>query len=169
MDYKYIEQLIDRYFQCETSLQEEQILKTFFAQEEQDVPEELRQYMPLFTAMQAGETLGNDFDDRIMQLVKEPTVVKARTISLSQRLQPLMRAAAVVAMLFMLGTAIDRVIQIEPQVGDEINYSAYKDTYDDPTMAYDKVEDALRLISDGFSMVQRTDSARIDSLITGLR
>ena len=29
MDYKYIEQLLDRYFRAETTLQEEQILKAF--------------------------------------------------------------------------------------------------------------------------------------------
>ena len=36
MDYKYIEQLLERYWQCETSLEEEQILQAFFRQE--DIP-----------------------------------------------------------------------------------------------------------------------------------
>ena len=30
MDYKYIEQLLERYWNCETSLEEEQILRSFF-------------------------------------------------------------------------------------------------------------------------------------------
>ena len=30
MDYKYIEQLLERYWNCETSLEEEQILRAFF-------------------------------------------------------------------------------------------------------------------------------------------
>ena len=30
MDYKYIEQLIERYWECETSQQEEDILRAFF-------------------------------------------------------------------------------------------------------------------------------------------
>jgi len=34
MDYKYIEQLLERYWRCETSLQEEEILRLFFSQEE---------------------------------------------------------------------------------------------------------------------------------------
>ena len=38
MDYRFIEQLIERYFACETSLQEEQILKTFFTQDVEQVP-----------------------------------------------------------------------------------------------------------------------------------
>ena len=169
MDYKYIEQLMERYFQGETSLQEEQILKAFFAQPEQEVPGQLRQYIPLFAALQREETLGDDFDQRMLAMVEVPKTVKARTISMSQRLQPLLRAAAVVAILFTIGTAIDRSVQSGQQPSDEINYAAYKDTYEDPSMAYDKVEDALRLISDGFSKVQQADSLRIDSLYTELR
>lgn len=33
MDYKYIEQLLERYWECETSLEEENILRTFFSQD----------------------------------------------------------------------------------------------------------------------------------------
>lgn len=169
MDYKYIEQLVERYFQGETSLQEEQILRAFFAQDEQEVPEQLRAYSPVFAALQQEEVLGDDFDERILALTEQPKTVKARTVSISQRLRPLMRAAAWVGVLFMLGTAVDHSIKPAPREGGEINYAAYKDTYDDPTMAYDKVEDALQLISDGFSKVQQADSARIDSLYTELR
>ena len=46
MDYKYIEQLMERYWRCETSLQEEEILRTFFSQE--NVPAELLSYKDLF-------------------------------------------------------------------------------------------------------------------------
>ena len=34
MDYKYIEQLLERYWEAETSLEEERILQSFFAQKE---------------------------------------------------------------------------------------------------------------------------------------
>jgi len=169
MDYKYIEQLVERYFQGETSLQEEQILKAFFAQQEQEVPQELRQYTAVFAAMQPENVLGDDFDERILAMTQEPTVVKARTISMSERLRPLLRAAAVVGVLFMIGTAVNHSVQPGQAQSDDINYSAYKDTYDDPTMAYDQVEDALQLISDGFSKVRQADSARIDSLYTEVR
>jgi hypothetical protein len=36
MDYKYIEQLLDRYFEAETPLKEEEILKAFFEQSEEE-------------------------------------------------------------------------------------------------------------------------------------
>ncbi len=83
MDYKYIEQLVERYFQCETSLQEEQILKAFFAQQELDVPQQLRQYIPLFQALDDSHAqLSDDFDERIRELTCEPRIFKALTIGI---------------------------------------------------------------------------------------
>jgi hypothetical protein len=49
MDYKYIEQLLERYWECETTLQEEAILRAFFSQPEMpEVPEDIRKYRALF-------------------------------------------------------------------------------------------------------------------------
>ena len=53
MDYKYINQLLERYWQCETTLQEEAILRAFFSQD--DVPESLMQYKALFSIQQENE------------------------------------------------------------------------------------------------------------------
>lgn len=43
MDYKYIEQLLERYWECETSEAEESILRTFFSQK--DIPAELKRFV----------------------------------------------------------------------------------------------------------------------------
>ena len=40
MDYRYIEQLLERYWNCATTPEEEEILRTFFRQS--DVPASLR-------------------------------------------------------------------------------------------------------------------------------
>ena len=48
MDYKYITQLLDRYWKCETTLEEEEILKAFFCQK--DVPADLCKYKDLFVS-----------------------------------------------------------------------------------------------------------------------
>lgn len=104
MDYKYIEQLLERYWQCETTLQEENILRSFFSQEE--VPVWLLKYKALFdAAAMKEEPLGEDFDKRILAMTEEQKTVKARTISLTQRLMPLFKAAAVVAIILTLGNA----------------------------------------------------------------
>ena len=165
MDYKYIEQLLERYFAGETSLHEEQILHAFFAQDEQELPATLRQWIPLFAAMQPEDALGEDFDERMLALTEETVTVKARTIKLGDRMRPLLRAAAIVAVVLTLTDVIDMSMKRSMPQDDEIDYAAYKDTYEDPAMAYDKVEDALRLLSEGFSTVQQqADTLQQDSL-----
>lgn len=103
MDYKYIEHLLDRYFEAETSLEEEQILRAFFSQE--NIPAEMEQWRALFTS-DNDILLGDDFDARIMEAIEEQPAVKAREISLTQRLMPLFKAAAVVAIIITIGSAL---------------------------------------------------------------
>ena len=71
MDYKYIDQLLERYWRCETSLEEEEILRTFFSQ--QDLPAELKRYQALFAYEQKESKmgLGDDFDRRMMARIEE--------------------------------------------------------------------------------------------------
>ena len=71
MDYKYIEQLIESYFNCQTSLQEEQILRSFFSQE--DVPGHLAQYADLFRYETDAkeEKLGEDFDAKMIECIEK--------------------------------------------------------------------------------------------------
>ena len=102
MDYKYIEQLLERYWQGETTLQEETILKTFFSQP--DIPEDLRKYSALFTyEAEKAESLGDDFDARMLEMTGEAP--KAKTVTLTSRLMPLFKAAAIVAIVLTLGNA----------------------------------------------------------------
>lgn len=106
MDYKYITQLVARYFEGLTTLEEEDILRTFFSQK--DVPAELMRYQDLFGYMQSEpreDVLGPEFDERIIALTEEPVRVKARVIPLTQRLRPLFKAAAVVAIVLTVGNA----------------------------------------------------------------
>ena len=103
MDYKYIEQLLERYWNAETTLEEENILRAFFCQK--DIPAEMESLRPLFTA-NADESLDDDFDTRILAMIDEkPQGEKARRVTLTQRLMPLFKAAAVVAIILTLGNA----------------------------------------------------------------
>ena len=114
MDYKYIEQLLERYWDAETTLEEENILRTFFSQ--QDIPADMEMWRPLFVNEQK-EVLGDDFDARILAMIgqseqttttvtEHPAVVKAREVKLTQRLMPLFKAAAIVAIILTLGGAL---------------------------------------------------------------
>ena len=85
MDYKDIEQLLERYWQCETSVEEESVLRDFFSRE--DVPAHLLRYKNLFVYQQVQQEvgLGEDFDARILAQVETP-VVKAKRLTLTGRL-----------------------------------------------------------------------------------
>lgn len=160
MDYKYIEQLLDKYWRCETTLQEEAILRSFFSQE--DVPDSLIKYRDIFLLPQNEHeemTLGDDFDSKILSLIEEEETktVKAITIPLTTRLKPLFKAAAVVAMIVALGNAAQLSFNNE-SADEEIDYANIKDTYNDPQAAYDKMENALQLVSEGFVSVRENDS-----------
>lgn len=102
MDYKYIEQLLERYWKGETTLQEETILKAFFSQP--DIPENLRKYCDLFAyETEKADALDDDFDACILEMVGEAP--KAKTVTLTSRLMPLFKAAAIVAIVLTLGNA----------------------------------------------------------------
>jgi hypothetical protein len=106
MDYKYIEQLLERYWACETSLKEEQILRTFFQQE--DVPAHLMAYKAVFDVQQeqAEASLGEDFDARMLQIVDEQSTVNSQPLTgWRRRLRPLYQAAGLVALILTIGMA----------------------------------------------------------------
>lgn len=102
MDYKYIEQLLERYWQCETSLEEESQLREFFSKGE--VPAHLLRYKDLFVYQQVQREvgLGDDFDARMLAQVEVP-VVKAKRLTVAGRFMPLFKAAAVIALILTLG------------------------------------------------------------------
>ena len=68
MDYKYIEQLLERYWQCETSLEEESELRSFFSEEE--VPAHLLRYKELFVyqTVQQEAGLGKEIKGKLDDL-----------------------------------------------------------------------------------------------------
>jgi len=107
MDYKYIDQLVERYWLGETTLEEEQILRTFFSQK--DVPAELERYRALFIYEQSqpkNDVLGSDFDERVLAAIGREPVVKARVVTISQRFAPLFKAAAIVAIILTFSQAV---------------------------------------------------------------
>lgn len=135
MDYKYIEQLLERYWNCETSLEEEQILRSFFHQKE--IPAHLLRYKAMFAYQEIEKErgLGSDFDAKVLARVEKP-VVKAQRLTLRTRFMPLFKAAAMIAVLFVMGTVVQRSIQDD---GSDMVYmhDDYRDTVNDPQVAYE--------------------------------
>lgn len=161
MDYKYIEQLLDRYFQGETTLNEEQILKAFYAQGAADMPQELAVYAPLFDALSEQSKLGDDFDERLLKMTEGTKVVKARTVSLAERLRPLFGAAAVVAILLTLGNAINQSFKQDDTWVDAEEYAQrgqVKVDTNEPAVAYEQNSDSLLLGKEARTAISVSDS-----------
>lgn len=158
MDYKYIEQLLERYFEGDTTLQEEQILKTFFAQEHEEMPQEIAKWSPLFTVVCEQPQLGEDFDERMLSMTEQATQVKARTVSLAQRLRPLFGAAAVVAILLTLGNAINESMRSNDIWTGGNRQAEMRQVSDDAPVAYDQVTDSLTLAKENIAPMTPADS-----------
>lgn len=161
MDYKYIEQLLERYWEGETSTEEEGILKAFYRQ--QNLPPHLARYQSLFAYAdrEKEQTLDSSFDARLLQaagIANEPgsTATKHVTpgkFTIAHRLRPLYRAAAAVAIVTLLGTAAQHSFRSaddkNPAASWDYNQQAYTDSYDDPQKAYEMASKALLLFKEG--------------------
>lgn len=142
MDCNNMEQLLERYWRCETSLDEEATLRAFFLSDE--VPPHLLRYKPLFAYQQSqqAEVLDKNFDAKVLALIegqeeqqtlhkdrtRAPEVVKIRRITLTSRLMPLFKAAAAVALILTLGNVIqhsfiatDGEIAVADTIGQQIS------------------------------------------------
>ncbi len=169
MDYKYIEQLLQRYWDCAATVEEERVLRAFFSQE--GIPAGLRRYRVLFgyAEEQSHIGLGDDFDRRVLAAIgeehaaaeeaektageKTPAfVVEAHRITLASRLRPLFRAAAAVSIVTLLGLAAQHSFGISGDGatdGWDYNQAAYKDSYQDPEKAYEAGMKALNMFKQG--------------------
>ncbi|HON19617.1 MAG TPA: hypothetical protein PK990_10695, partial [Salinivirgaceae bacterium] len=65
-EYEYIRFLLNKYWNCETSVEEEKQLQNFFSGK--DIPEDLQKYAPLFKDYKESQLsirLGNNFVKRL--------------------------------------------------------------------------------------------------------
>ena len=115
MDSKQIEQLLERYWACETNIEEEAMLRRFFC--EGEVPSSLLAYRDLFVYQQKQSEahLSADFDARILEKIEQAPVVKARKVTLITRLMPMLKAAAAIALLLLLGNLLQHSFSVGQQ------------------------------------------------------
>lgn len=145
MDYKYIEQLLERYWECQTTLEEEAILRNFFRQE--DVPASLLPYRQLFLEEDemASEHLSKDFAERMLQLVGEdaPThVCKARRLTFMRRMRPFYRAAGLIAILLTIGNAAHQSFTDEDEAAPQMAESVASDSLQNITIGQPEQQSA---------------------------
>jgi len=140
--------LLEKYWQAETTVDEEKVLAAYFRQPV--IPPEWEAYRQLFTYYEAESRLGvgEDFDKKVLQRIgMSETVAGSGTV-----MRPLIRRApwwaAAAVILLSLGAAL---LMDRPNPHDrpgtpsstEISATTIKDTYDDPQEALAAIRKAL--------------------------
>jgi hypothetical protein len=143
MDSNRIENLLNKYWNCETSLEEEQQLREYF--KGGDIPEQWKETAALFRYFEENKkrTL-NDvaFDAAVMQNVQPQK--KGKLVKLFYNS---MRIAAGIAVLVMA------VWFVRKEVRDTTPQEVV-DTYDDPQLAFEETKKALLMISKSFGTAE---------------
>lgn len=127
MDYKFIEQLLERYWECQTTIEEEEILRNFFNQE--NIPASLLQYKPLFvyeSQSKKQDTLDDSFDE---QILNELGLNQSLRMTIFQRLTPLFKAVAVVCFFITIGAVVENSLSYDEHTSKSQSVAAnQKDT-----------------------------------------
>lgn len=143
MDSNRIEALLKKYWDCETSLEEEQQLREYFKGKE--IPEQLKETAALFQYFEhqkKQELTDSAFDNEVLKKVKAPK--RGKVVSLAYNA---MRIAAGVAVLVTATYLVRNEIRKDtPQ--------AAVDTYDDPKLAFEETKKALMMISKSFGTAE---------------
>lgn len=134
MDYNKIRELLEKYWEAATTLEEEAELRNFFVTHQHALPEDLREAAPLF---------------RYYQLESErelPVVTEARIVPMgkSRPWQHWMKYAAVLLIMGGIGFSVQQFRQKQQQL---IVAGFEQDTYSDPEVAYKETQKALQILS----------------------
>jgi hypothetical protein len=138
MDFNEAKVLLEKYWNCETSLEEEDLLRSYFQQEE--IPDELKKYEELFRffSEEREKELNQDFDDKMM------TLVKNRKKHGSQRYLNIMyKVAAAILLVLSFFVIHERFIRVKEQAKKVV-----VDTFSDPEKALEETKRVLYFVSE---------------------
>ena len=140
MDSKRIEQLLEKYWNAETSLEEEKELHEFF--QSNDVPENLTETSALFRYFETEKSraLNEDFDAAVTKQIKKRH--SAKIVSMTNWFQIARVAAGVIVVVVAIYF-----------IGYEVRKSSPNeiiDTESDPKLAFEQTKKALMMISKNF-------------------
>jgi hypothetical protein len=143
MDSKRLDELLKKYWDCETSLEEEQQLREYFSANE--VPDSHKDVAILFQYFQDEKARSlNDpsFDSKVIGKLSKPK--RSRVVQLVYNSMRI--AAGVIVLVAAVWFVHSEISSSTPQ---EI-----VDTYDDPQKAFEETKQALLIISRSFGKVQ---------------
>ncbi|MFP4094933.1 MAG: hypothetical protein ACLFUB_10630 [Cyclobacteriaceae bacterium] len=135
-----IERLLEKYWNGDTSLEEERQLQRFFSEEE--VPEHLEGVATLFRTFSADwqfKQLDDDFDEALIHKIEK----SEKRLSWRSWLS----IAATVSLLIVSALWVKDMLPMQAQPPTAETQLIEEDTYEDPQLAYEQTREALLLIS----------------------
>lgn len=148
MDLHEVERLLEKYWQTETTLEEEQKLREFFATG--PVPPALKGAADLFAFFQAekGKAIEQNFESAVTKQLKARQGGKlVSMIGYGNMARIAAGIAVVVAATFLIRQEIRKNYPKEMQ-----------DTYSDPQLAFEETKRALQMISNSFGKAKKEAS-----------
>lgn len=143
MDSNRIEELLTRYWEGETTLEEETHLREYFSHNE--VPEHLKETATLFQYFaqhKNKEVLDTSFDDAVIRKATMPKTKSINWFYNSMRI-----AAGVVVLCVSVWLVRYELRKTDPP--------QIEDTYDDPRIAFEETKKALMMISKSFGTAEK--------------
>lgn len=143
MNTEHINILLQKYWDCQTSVSEERELHDFFSTG--SVPEEMKEYIPLFTYRENQRLLSvsDEFDTKLNTAISKQN--KAQQYITIRIFTPLLRIVASLILIGGLGVSLYFI-------GKQNNKPHFSETYNDPNAAFkqaafalDKLSHALRV------------------------
>jgi hypothetical protein len=144
MDSNKIDALLQKYWNCETSLEEEQQLRDYF--KSGNIPEQQKETAALFRyfELQKKKSLSDvSFDAKVLS----KTGKAGKDVFMKVAYNTMRIAAGVAVLLVAMWFIRNEVRKDTPQ--------AMVDTYDDPKLALEETKKALLMISKGFGRAQK--------------
>lgn len=142
MDSKQIEELIAKYWNCETSVEEEQALREYFVRNGTDGSfKELAAIFQYLDQQRGRELHDAGLDGRILDLIRPKRARFRRLMHNSLRI-----AAGIVVLMVAVWFVRSEIRQSTPQ--------ELVDTYSDPELAFEETKKALLMISRSFGAAE---------------
>lgn len=143
MDSKQIEQLLEKYWNCETSLEEEQQLRNYFRGKVPQNLQEVAQIFQYFGNQQKKELSSPDFDEAVKRKIRQHRPAgKMINLSFVARI-----AAGLLVVLVATYFVRNEIRKAYP--------AEVADTYSDPELALEETKKALMMLSKGFNRAQK--------------
>lgn len=157
---QHINELLEKYWEGETSLTEEKTLQTFFTSE--DIPEELQPFQSLFQAMSEAEQpqLSKGFDTQLLAMLGEDANKTGKVVQLKtnesaelKKWRWIAGIAASVALILAVYVAVPKANVTEMAATEKLNETERTEAL----KAYEQTKTALLFVSS--KMNQGTQTA----------